>query len=61
MTTLTTKIESTLKGLSTDNLIAKLIETMSNMKLAVLNVAIQEELELRIGEDKVDEIMDANR
>ena len=54
-------ITNLVKESTTEILISKLVETMKNIKLAVLNVAIQEELELRIGEDKVDEIMEAHR
>ncbi len=45
---------------TTEVLILKLKETLGNMKLSILNVSIQEELEKRIGEDKVDEILYEN-
>ena len=55
------KINSLVKNSTTEVLINKLIETIKDAKLALLMVAIQEELENRIGEDKVDEIIYANR
>ena len=61
MTTLEIKIENLVKTSTTEVLIEKLIETLGNIKMAVLNVMIQEELENRIGEDKLDDIIDANR
>ena len=50
-----------LTGLSTENLIEKLKETSKNIKLMGLNVDIQIELEKRIGEDKIDAILDEIR
>lgn len=61
MTTLNNKIEELVKNTNTELLIEKLIETLGNLKMASLNIAIQEELENRIGEDKLDNILDANR
>lgn len=61
MTTQENKINKIVKELNTENLIIKLIETLGVMKLAKINVAIQEELENRIGEDELDMILDANR
>ena len=51
----------TIQKTATEVLIATMITTMNNVKMGILFVAIQEELELRIGENKVDEILDANR
>ena len=56
-----TNIKNLVKESTTEILISKLIETMLNVKLGVLNVAIQEELESRIGENKVDAILEENR
>lgn len=49
-----------LKGLTTENLIMKLKDIKDNMKLMVLNVAIQEELETRISEEEIDTLMGWN-
>ena len=54
-------LQNTIKVTSTQVLISTMIDTLSEMSKAVLNVMIQEELEQRIGENRVDEILDANR
>jgi hypothetical protein len=61
MTTLNAKIENLLKQMNNDMLIEKLKETFGNMKMMKMNVAIQAELEERIGEDKLDAILDGLR
>ena len=60
MKTLENTIKNTLKNSSNELLISKMVETLGDMKLATLNVAIQGELENRIGEDAVGDIIEAN-
>ncbi len=54
------KIEALVTKSTNEVLIIKLIETLGDFKMAILNVAIQTELEKRIGEDAVGELIDAN-
>ena len=61
MTTLNNKIENLVSQMPTAMLIEKLKETFSNMKMMKMNVAIQGELEERIGEDELDAILDGLR
>ena len=56
-----TKLAAMIESTTTEVLISTMIATQKDLSKACLNVAIQEELEVRIGEDKVDEILDANR
>lgn len=54
-------MKNLIKTATTQTLIDTMITTLKDLSKASLNVMIQEELENRIGEDKVDTILDANR
>jgi hypothetical protein len=57
-TELNNKIEKIVKASSIDILTLKLSEIWNNRKLMKLNIAIQEELENRLGEEEADKILD---
>jgi hypothetical protein len=61
MKTIEEKVKTLVEITTTELLVKKLIETLKDRRLMTLNIAIQQELEKRIGEDKLDLIIDANR